>query len=419
MKNMEEYIAGIDLGSNSINVALASCSGEDINYRYLKTIDATGIEKGQVTDINLLSDSIIKVIDEISSSYDVNKISWNIGINNKKVKWNVTNGISYINNGYGVITQDEINESLLKCQENANNDNEKIINTSVINYTVDGIIQDEIPLGKSANELNIEAICFSISNDEYFNIKNALRLAGINKFNLYVSSYVLNDVVVDDSTKGKNIVMVDVGSDLTNIFQFNDNKLIYMDSIPIGGQSITNDLSICGKISLAEAEEIKINCSSRYKTLFKQNLVGENIAEDTVYDVKLYNDVIEARIEQLVELIKDKLSDNNSFTDVQKVFILGNGIVNFEKIGCFIEDILKKKVNIISNNELKLLNYSDINSICLVKNAVDRLKLNQEDNLTSNSNKDDVGYVAEDTDNKNNDKGTIVSKIKKVLEYIF
>lgn len=279
MKYMHNYIAGIDLGSQSINVALASHNDDNISYKYLGRVNSGGIEKGQVTDLNLLSNSIKTCINSINETYDVNNIDWSVGINNQNVKWSLVSGTSYIKNGYGLITESDINDTLLTCQENAARDNEKIIYMCPVKYYVDGICQLKQPIGKTAEELKIDAICFSIKSDEFFNIKNALMLSGIKKFKLSISSFELNNLVLNDSTLSKNVLMIDVGAELTNVFQFDNNNLIYMDTIPIGGQSITSDLSICGKIDLNTADEIKMLYSSRYRTLYKQKLIGEKLKE--------------------------------------------------------------------------------------------------------------------------------------------
>ena len=43
------------------------------------------------------------------------------------------------------------------------------------------------------------------------------------------------------------------------LFPFNNDKLIFLDVLPIGGNHITKDISLLLKIDINEAEKLKLN----------------------------------------------------------------------------------------------------------------------------------------------------------------
>lgn len=211
--------------------------------------------------------------------------------------------------------------------------------------------------------------------------------------------------------------LVDIGAQCTNYFNFYDGNLISMGFVPLGGRTISNDLSICAELEKDEAEKVKLLYSNIYRKKYKEQLIGIPNESEITFNMKLYNDVVQARIEEMFSLIKESLSIEK-FSDIQRMYVIGNGIVEFENISSFIEDKFKKKTILLTKDELKIRNYSTINSICLVKRASDRLKWNSEENEKLNDNKlcseNDIDLREKESNNKG-----ILSKFKKLLDDIF
>ena len=64
--------------------------------------------------------------------------------------------------------------------------------------------------------------------------------------------------------------MVESGAALTEVAIFKDGIVKEIFSIPLGGNNITSDLSICAGLSMKEAEEMKCEYSNNYKSLYNE-----------------------------------------------------------------------------------------------------------------------------------------------------
>lgn len=414
---MKKYIAGVDLGSESISVSLGEQDeNADISFKLINTYQSRGIKKGRIVDVNEVSESLKKITTDIYNNFN-NEIKWYVGISNNSVNFKEFSSRLEIKNGYNIITEAEISCAVKNAIENFKHENETVICYDIQDYVVDGNIRKDMPIGVSAKNIIVNGIYFFIKRDYYYNIKNSLNLSGIERFEVYLTSYELKNIIMNENNAKKNILLVDIGAQCTNYFNFYDGNLISMGFVPLGGRTISNDLSICAELEKDEAEKVKLLYSNIYRKKYKEQLIGIPNGSEITFNMKLYNDVVQARIEEMFSLIKESLSIEK-FSDIQRMYVIGNGIVEFENISSFIEDKFKKKTILLTKDELKIRNYSTINSICLVKRASDRLKWNSEENEKLNDNKlcseNDIDLREKESNNKG-----ILSKFKKLLDDIF
>lgn len=414
---MKKYIAGVDLGSESISVSLGEQDeNADISFKFINTYQSRGIKKGRIVDVNEVSESLKNITTDINNNFN-DEIKWYVGISNNSVNFKEFSSRLEIKNGYNIITEAEISCAVKKAIDNFKQENETVICYDIQDYIVDGINRKDMPIGVSAKNIIVNGIYFFIKRDYYYNIKNSLNLSGIERFEVYLTSYELKNIIMNENNAKKNILLVDIGAQCTNYFNFYDGNLISMGFVPLGGRTISNDLSICAELEKDEAEKVKLLYSNIYRKKYKEQLIGIPNESEITFNMKLYNDVVQARIEEMFSLIKESLSIEK-FSDIQRMYVIGNGIVEFENINSFIEDKFKKKTILLTKDELKIRNYSTINSICLVKSAFDRLKWNSEENEKLNDNKICTENDTDLREKESNNKG-ILSKFKKLLDDIF
>lgn len=409
---MQQYIVGMDIGSQNICVTLAKKDEDNIEFLSENIFISEGVIKGKIVDVNKLSVAIKNAIDKMKISYSDN-IKWYVGIGNSNIRVEQHTGKTFIKNSYDIITEKEIVEVIKDSTTNILKDNEELVYYNIDEYIVDGNTKYEMPLGLSSETLELKFTCFIAKKDYINNIRNSLMLCGINSISIYLNCFELKNVVLNENTRDKNIMILDVGAQTTNYSIFKNNIVDFLGVIPIGGEAITKDLAICAELNNNKAEEIKLLYSPVYEKNYKSYKIGTIKKENFEIDVKLYYEVVRARLEELANLINEDIRTNGYCKSLQKIYVFGDGIVNYEGIQILLEDILKKKVIIVHKEQLNLHSASIINSICIVKSACDRLKLEYKEdaNIKSLNNKEDIKT-------KNNKSG-IINNLKKILDDIF
>ena len=187
-----------------------------------------------------------------------------------------------------------------------------------------------------------------------------------------------------------------------------------MDYIPLGGRNISKDLAICLSISEEEAERLKLQYSSKYYSIRKDY---NNISfEEHILDTYLIHDIIDARLSEIVELVNSKLMERDILNTTDMIILTGDGISYYEHIKERIEYTTDKDVRIFTKKQFLFDNSSIINSISIVKEVYDRLKLICDEELLSGR------EVTVDKENKSENKSVKkrgLSKIMAFLEELF
>lgn len=133
--------------------------------------------------------------------------------------------------------------------------------------------------------------------------------------------------------KQAGAVMVDIGGQSTDIAVYQDGVPVYFDWLPIGGSTITQDIAKGTGVSPVEAEKLKRYCVLGLAPSGESYI--HNIPQDFLHEI------VEARIEELLQMIKDKLVDEEFNLDKLSVVCAGGGISLFRGVKEFASGILE------------------------------------------------------------------------------
>jgi len=132
---------------------------------------------------------------------------------------------------------------------------------------------------------------------------------------------------------------LDIGWERSTIISYKNNRLVFFNSIPIGGNHITKDISKILKLTLVESEKIKKTFNkSEIEFSFDQNMDNEkkNLVQQIIgknISVDLLKKVVLARVEEIILL---SLKDINFLEDFNNninstLVLIGNGSNLFDK----------------------------------------------------------------------------------------
>ena len=113
------------------------------------------------------------------------------------------------------------------------------------------------------NKLNELLQELGISKVRLANKNYVRQLTGIlKKANLEIDGIIPNilaqrTLVLDKNEVNDNVMILDIGAGNTDIGIFNGQNYIYTNTIPLGGENITNDIALVFNITEEEAERLK------------------------------------------------------------------------------------------------------------------------------------------------------------------
>jgi len=144
--------------------------------------------------------------------------------------------------------------------------------------------------------------------------------AGVEVVDVVASPIAASFVTLSKSQKIAGCVLANIGAETVSIVVFENNIPISLEVFPLGGADVTNDIALGLKISLEEAESIKLG-----------GITG------TSYSKKKLEEIISARLGDIFELIEAHLKK------IGKSGLLPAGIIitgGSSSIG-FIEDLAR------------------------------------------------------------------------------
>jgi cell division protein FtsA len=173
------------------------------------------------------------------------------------------------------------------------NKNKFLLHTIPLTYHLDGEELFADPVGLSGNELVIEYSLVSCLSQHRDGLITVVSRAGIDIIDIIASPVAASVIALSKRVRTAGAALVDIGSETLSVSVFEHDALIHTAVIPCGASLITNDLALGLQISLDEAESIKF---------------GKRTEKASSTSKKRIQEIVEARIMDMLEIIKKRLS---------------------------------------------------------------------------------------------------------------
>ena len=211
------------------------------------------------------------------------------------------------------------------------NKNYKILHIIISKYILDGIEFDNMPENIIIEEAILELKFILAPNIILDSIKELLKDNHISINNFYNSTYVktLNYTSYFESFDIKTFI--DVGYKKTSLALYKNNKLLFLDFLPIGGDHITKDISKVLKKKYNESEILK-------KSLIQKEVTFINDEQNHDLLIK----IIHARIEEIIDLCFKNITDIESIKNKKSILIFtGEGSKILSKNSIYLKEKYK------------------------------------------------------------------------------
>ena len=131
-------------------------------------------------------------------------------------------------------------------------------------------------------------------------------------------------------------MLLDIGAGNIDIGVFEGSTYIYTNSIPLGGDNITNDIALVLNISEEEADKLKKQYGLALRSFIdNDNDIILNTSKDNnknrIIKSSELIEIIEARIEEMFSIINKDITNQGIKQKINNVVLTGQGIVNINK----------------------------------------------------------------------------------------
>ncbi|HZZ63862.1 MAG TPA: cell division protein FtsA [Candidatus Baltobacteraceae bacterium] len=319
-----ETVAGLDIGTTKTCAVVATEGPSGLEIIGYGEAPSLGMRKGVVTDL----DETIRAIEAATE-----KAERMAGVHIQDVYVAITGEhIRSTNNRAVVAVQSEDREVGLSDVRRVL-DASKIINLpadrQIIHalprfFTVDGQDGVEDPVGMAGGRLEVDTHIITGGSTFITNVLKCVHRAGLESAGLVFEPLASSASTLLPEERHVGVVLLDIGGGTTDIAVYSCGGAIYTSTIPVGGNILTNDISLGLKTTGAQAEQIKRTFGAGSGTNGDRNfpvktLDGRATKEAGTDQLRA---IIVPRVTETFRMAKAKIIDN-----VPRDLVLGEVVI--------------------------------------------------------------------------------------------
>ena len=368
-----DIIVGIDIGTTKVCTVV----GEVNNFGQIETICSTsykcsGLKKGKIINEEEISLSIAKTIKEAEEEINLKINSAYVTIPGKYVTIVQNTAVKEVKDKYAGISIRDVQSAIMQVKDIEVPEGKTLIDIVPDKITLENgnVVSD--PVGSLSSSFTISAQIILADKDYVRKLNNIFRKADLEIDGIVPVTLAERNLILDTNELHDNVMLLDIGAGNTDIGVFEGNSFLYTNSIPLGGDNITNDIAVVLNISEEEAEKLKRQYGLALKSFIdNDNDVILNTCKDDSRNKIIKSseliEIIEARIEEIFSIINKDITSQGLKQKINNVVLTGQGIVNISKSDVAGKIILNIPVKISTGRAISTVKPNFRTSYALVR----------------------------------------------------
>lgn len=322
----DQIVVGLEIGTSKVCAVVGELKRDDsVQILGVGVAPSRGVRKGEIVDIDTCGKCIREAIADAEDKSDVMIKNVYLGVTGAHIT-------SFNNRGASTLPEDRekiLEEDFVSVQDAARAApipaQNMFVHTILQHYYVDG--QDGVlnPVGMFGRKLEAD---FHIIHGNANRIRNSIQCLcdlDLEIEDIIFTPYAAAQAVLTQSQKNTGVLMIDIGGGTTGYCVYDRGGVAQSGCLGIGGDHITNDLSLGLRIPIGKAEQLKEKEGS---CILGNSLPGETVVLKDEHgfagkevEREMLNTIIHMRMRETFELLKRDLGQQD-FVDY-----LGAGIV--------------------------------------------------------------------------------------------
>jgi len=309
MQGQENIIVGLDIGTTKICAVVGEVTGDKINIVGIGTHPSIGLRKGVVVNIESTVESIQKAIEEAELMAGCEISSVYAGIAGGHITGFNSRGIVAIKGPE--VNQQDVDRVIDAARAVAIPMDREVIHVIPQEFIIDeqGGIQNPVGMSGVRLEAKIHIVTGAVTSAH--NIVKSANRSGLDVCDIVLEPLASGEAVLTSEEKDLGTALMDLGGGTSDLAIFSGKNIKHTFVLALGGNNLTNDISIGLRASMAEAEKIK----KKYGTC-----IPRNVSTDDTIDVpgmggrkprklqrQILGEILEPRMEEIFSLIKREI----------------------------------------------------------------------------------------------------------------
>lgn len=309
-------VVAVDLGTSKVCTIVAeSLADGRMAILGVGLCPARGMAKGVITDLDEAASAVARSMQRAERNSGYQLLSAYVSISGAHLHSTNTRGVVGLPRERPEVGAAEVARVLDAASTAPAFARDDILHVLPRTYTLDGQQGVADPIGMIGTRLEVEAHVVSGSTTAIHNVRRVMERAGVAIDDLVPEPLAAAEAVLTAAEREMGVALVDIGAGTTDLAVYLEDAIWHTAVLPIGGNHLTNDLSIVLQVPFESAEQLKIAWG---RALPDPALDPADDGDDrlqvegfegTPRTVSRHTaqEVIEARLEQLLQLVQKEL----------------------------------------------------------------------------------------------------------------
>lgn len=327
---------GIDIANTKVITCVGKFEADTLDIIGVGKSNNVGVRKGVVVDIEETVSAITASIEEAERMSGIAIDSAIVGINGPHIESEQSRGVIAVSRQDGQITEDDANRAIEAAKAIPSKPNREILHILPQFFTIDGNETIKDPIGMTGIRLEVNANIITSSSNAIKSLVRVLEQGGVQPQELVFSPLATAKSLLTKRQMEIGAMLIDIGASTTSFVVYEEGEISTCGVIPIGSMHITNDIAIGLRTNLELAEQIKVKYGYALPEKINEkeevDLAKLEKHEEGSANLKYVAEIVEARLNEIMLLIRDNLIDKNCNTSLPAGVIITGGGAKIEGI---------------------------------------------------------------------------------------
>ena len=350
-------LTGIDIGSSTIKCAIIEADGVENTNRLLGigSSDSTGINRGSITSREKFLEEMEKALIEAEKMANTKVENIWLSVSGEHIKGINTQGAIAINGNSSSSLVNQIDENDVKrvlemAKAISFPTDREILHILPQEYVVDVMDKIKDPIGMSGRRLEAQVHLVTVTTSAATNLVKCAEELGLIVNGLVSQGLASGIATIGNDERESGVVLADMGSKTTDIIIYYKGSVRHTGVIPIGAESVTNDIAVMLRISKNEADRIKFKYGSAKASMASPELQIEITNNENGKPIKVseheLSRYMEARMVEIYQLIGREIARTDCFDKLTYGLVITGGGALLPNTSVLGEEILGMRVRI-------------------------------------------------------------------------
>ena len=344
--------AGLEIGTSTICVVVGEVLGNgSIKILGVGQAPSRGVRKGEIVDFETAQTSLNDALVEAEEKSDVEISNVYLAVSGSHIESLCNKGSIRIPEVDGVneISEEDLDEVREIARDIKLPPENVFLHSIIRDYYVDGQEGVQNPVGRQGQVVEADYHIIHGIKTRLQNTIRCVREIPINVEEVVFSPIAAAQVMLKRDDKDRGALLIDIGGGVTDYVMYSGGSVAQSGCIGVGGDHITNDISVVMKIPLTRSEKLKIDHGCALPENDEDSSIvldDDPLKSGLEIDKELLNQIINARATEIFEQLKDRITKHDNLDTLGAGVFLTGGASKLKDIDKLAEDILGLPVSL-------------------------------------------------------------------------